>query len=98
MRHEFLPAARDEFIETAEFYEAQRGGLGVAFRDAVEHTITHVTTFPEIGRASRRGARRTLVIGFPYDLVYLVAAGVIVVVALAHHSRRPGYWKNRVRP
>jgi toxin ParE1/3/4 len=32
---------------------------------------------------------------FPYWLVYMVSEDEIRVLAVAHHSRRPGYWKER---
>jgi plasmid stabilization system protein ParE len=35
--------------------------------------------------------------GYPYDLVYSVRADEIVVLAVAHHSRQPEYWADRLR-
>jgi hypothetical protein len=35
---------------------------------------------------------------FSFDLVYIVEADSIVVLALAHHRRRPGYWRARTIP
>lgn len=34
---------------------------------------------------------------FPYDIVVRESPKEIIVVAVAHQSRRPGYWRNRVR-
>jgi hypothetical protein len=39
--------------------------------------------------------RRLLMTRFPYQVVYRVRPSEIVVVALAHLKRRPGYWKHR---
>lgn len=36
------------------------------------------------------------VAGFPYRLVYLVQPADVVVVALAHEKRKPGYWRDRL--
>lgn len=36
--------------------------------------------------------RRAVVMGFPYWLVYEEGADGLVVVAFAHHKRRPLYW------
>lgn len=33
---------------------------------------------------------------FPYRVVYFVRDGELVIVAFAHQSRRPGYWRERV--
>jgi hypothetical protein len=32
---------------------------------------------------------------FPYDIVVFDHLGETLVLAVAHHSRRPGYWRNR---
>ena len=36
-----------------------------------------------------------VVVGFPYDLVYWQRHEVVEVIALAHHRRRPNYWRDR---
>ena len=40
--------------------------------------------------------RSRRVAGFPYRLVYLVQATELVVIALAHQKRKPGYWRDRL--
>jgi hypothetical protein len=32
---------------------------------------------------------------FPYSLIYRIQGDEIRVIAVAHHSRRPGYWVGR---
>jgi len=39
--------------------------------------------------------RRILLRRFPYQIVYRLKPDGIVVVAVAHLKRRPGYWKSR---
>ncbi len=91
----FHPAAQDELIESALYYEAARAGLGGAFRDAVRAVLDRLLANPELGE-SRHGLRRVMVTGFPYDLVYRVTLSDLEVLAVAHHRRRPGYWRRRV--
>lgn len=90
----FHPAAQDEFVATVMFYEAARPGLGEQFRDAVQVVLDHILAHLEIG-AERRGARRLIVAGFPYDIVYRETNSALEVLAVAHHRRRPGYWRQR---
>jgi hypothetical protein len=45
--------------------------------------------------AGRRSVRRILVHGFPYSLIYLERARTVWILAVAHHRRRPGYWRRR---
>lgn len=95
MKLQFHPAAQDEFVETVVFYEGRGVGLGHQFRDAVRVVLDRILAHPELG-APRRATRRLMIDGFPYDVVYRVDADTIDVLALAHHRRRPGYWRRRV--
>ena len=89
--------ASDEFSEAVRWYEARRSGLGGEFFDAVAATLSLIETNPEIGTTiSTDGqTRRALVARFPYQVVYRLRPTEMVIVAIAHLKRRPGYWKNR---
>ena len=89
--------ASEEFSEAVRWYEARRSGLGGEFFDAVGATLSLIETNPEIGTAlSADGqTRRALVAGFPYQVVYRLKPAELVIVAVAHLKRRPGYWKYR---
>ena len=91
--------ASEELSEAVRWYEEQRSGLGAEFLDAVAGTIAIIDARPEIGAVvSRAGfTRRVLVLRFPYQVIYHLAASEIVIVAVAHLKRRPGYWKTRIR-
>lgn len=49
------------------------------------------------GIAGTRGTKRLVLKRFPYDVVVLEFPEEIIVVAVVHHSRRPGYWRKRMR-
>ena len=93
----FSEPASEELAEAVRWYETRRAGLGGEFFDAVVTTLALIETSPEIGlRFSTDGlTRRTLVARFPYQVVYRLRPAEIVIVAIAHLKRRPGYWKNR---
>jgi hypothetical protein len=65
--------------------------------DAVTATIETVETQPEIGAADYADpqTRRVLVARFPDQVVYRLDQSEIVVLAIAHLKRRPGYWQHR---
>ena len=92
-----LQAAGEEFAAAVQWYEQQRPGLGGEFFEAVSDTTTRVHNHPEIGAplSADQRTRRVLVNRFPYQVVYRVLPHEIVIVAVAHVKRRPGYWKNR---
>ena len=91
-------AAADELTEAIRWYERQRVGLGGDLFDAVAATLDLIQTHPEIGslRTGRRPSRQMAVHGFPYRVVYRIREHDLYVVAIAHTSRRPDYWKHRV--
>jgi hypothetical protein len=41
------------------------------------------------------GVRRVVLRRFPYALIYAIKPQEILVLAVAHHSREPGYWHGR---
>lgn len=94
---EFHPAAEQEVVEAAEWYEHARDRLGDGFMDAVIEAADRAAAFPERGSSHRAGTRRIVLDRFPYDVVYMVRPQRVVIVAVAHHSRRPGYWRKRLR-
>ena len=40
--------------------------------------------------------RRAFLRGFPYFVLYREVKGIVEVLAVAHHRRRPIYWHRRV--
>jgi plasmid stabilization system protein ParE len=89
--------ATAELIHAIRWYEQQRTGLGDELLDAITETIDLIRTHPEIGvpRSTRRPSRQVHVNRFPYNVVYRIRDNDIYVVAVAHTSRRPDYWKHR---
>ena len=92
--------AEDELTEAAVWYEAKQTGLGVSFLDLVDKTIDQLRSgrlpsSPVPGVKAAKNARRVLLKRFPYSIVFYERETEIVIVAFAHSSRRPGYWRSR---
>ena len=92
----FLPAAREEFLQTVDHYDAEAPGLGAEFAAEVERAAERIAAFPEHGAPYLAGTRRVILRRFPFAVVYQVISEGVLIVAVAHHSRRPGYWRDRV--
>lgn len=92
---DYHPAASAELIEAGRFYEARSVGLGHAFLDAVEEALATLQRNPLLGRSDSLGRRRWLVRRFPYLIVYRVEGDFLHVLAVAHTSKKPGYWEDR---
>lgn len=86
-----------ELTEAIRWYESKRVGLGKELLDEFAALLARATMNPESGNpiSVDQHTRRLLATRFPYQLVYHVRPNEIVVVALAHLKRRPGYWKHR---
>ena len=93
--YDFHPEAKAEFIEAAVFYESRRVGLGNSFATEVERTITLIRSHPDAGAPGRLRRRRMSLLGFPYSVVYRHDSESVLILAVAHQSRRPGYWRHR---
>ena len=96
MKVTFHPAAAEEFRVAAGYYDDVLPELGRRFYEAVRHAADLVAQYPDAGSPrTRTGARQLLIVGFPYDLVYWRRGEEVEVLALAHHRRRPNYWRER---
>ena len=96
MRYWLHPGAREDLREAAEFYRERAGNaLALALLEDFEHAMALLLEHPGLGPIWRHGNRRWLLTRFPYSLIYTVAGDEIRVLAVAHHSRRPGYWRGR---
>lgn len=94
-------AAARELEEAAAWYEAESLGTGVRLIDAFENALTILSEepFPLVrvpGSAGRLDANRLILHRFPFDLIVVEEGDDLVVIAVAHHARRPGYWMDRL--
>ena len=92
---EFHPAAFREARAAALRYESLRTGLGADFRAELAAALNRVQQNPQLYAAESGAIRMCLLHRFPYSIVYEELADRVWVAAVAHQSRRPGYWKRR---
>lgn len=95
-RVHYHPAAAVELTEAAAFYEARTAGLGARFLDEVERGIAAVGEAPSRWPILRGSVRRYLLRPFPYGILYHEQPDSIVILAVMHLHREPGYWKHRL--
>lgn len=96
MRIEFHPEALAEFRDAAEFYEKQQHRLGSRFTNAIESAITRIGESPTSWRVIEEDVRRYLTKVFPYAVLYSIEDDYILIVAVMHCHREPGYWRSRL--
>ncbi len=95
MRVEFHPEALVEFRAAVEYYEQQQNALGERFINAVEMAVAHIADAPGTCRVIEGDIRRCLTRVFPYAVLYSIELDHILVLAVMHSRRKPGYWRNR---
>jgi plasmid stabilization system protein ParE len=96
MRAVVHAAADTELADAVVYLEEQRRGSGARFLKAYAEARDFVVEHPFSGRSGELGTRHTPIGDFRHDIVYIVREDLLIVVAVAHHRRRPGYWLDRL--
>jgi toxin ParE1/3/4 len=78
------------------YLELQAEGLGRRFFSEVLRAENLIAQFPESAPEIAAGIRKRVLRKFPYSLIYTVESEELLILAVAHHSRRPRYWVSRV--
>jgi len=95
MNCSFHPEAHAELLRATAYYDDLAEGLGIDFAAEVHDAIQRIVDLPHAWPEIRSGIRRCMVRRFPFGIVYAPAGEDIVVLAVMHLHRRPGYWANR---
>ncbi len=95
MNYEFHPDALEEYNAAGFYYAHKEPGLDLRFIIAVENAIKRILDDPLRYRIFDKDVRRCLTRTFPYAILYTIEDDSILVIAVAHLSREPGYWKRR---
>jgi len=96
MNYRFVRAARAEHLDEVAFYENRLPGLGQDYLAEFEAVMARICAtpdfYPSVGVPDIRkaGLKR-----FPFHVIYRVEPAQIVILAIAHHRRRPTYWVER---
>lgn len=94
---EYHEAAEDELLTEIHYLEIQARGLGRRFFAEVQRTENLIGQFPKSGAEISPGIRKVILHKFPYSIIYTIETDTLLILALAHHSRRPAYWSDRVK-
>jgi toxin ParE1/3/4 len=100
--HRFLREALEEYEDAIAHYESLRPGLGSSFILDFDQVIATTLEFPLMGTLvdgapAHLGIRRRLLQRFGVEMDYMPSGGTLVVIAVFHGKRRPGYWRDRLR-
>jgi plasmid stabilization system protein ParE len=81
-----------------DYYESCQEGLGLDFALEVHATVRRVVEHPQAWPVLDEPIRRRITNRFPYGVLYVEEADGdrILILAVMHLHRKPGYWKDRV--
>lgn len=94
---EFLDEALEEAEEAARWYAERSATAAVGFAEELDAAIERIERAPTAWPIHEHSTRRFLLRRFPYSVVYRIDATRVVIIAVAHAHRRPGFWRNRLR-
>lgn len=96
MKYEFHPEALDEYKEAAIYYAKHQHGLELRFIVAIENSIKQIIASPTRCKIMEYGIRRCITKVFPYAVLYTIEIDHILIIAITHTHREPGYWHHRI--
>jgi hypothetical protein len=89
------PAAEAEALATRRWYHERNPQVSEAFFVEFDSAISAIAEAPRRWPIIYSGYRRFPMRNFPFNTIYLEVTDSGVVMAVAHHRRRPGYWLSR---
>jgi toxin ParE1/3/4 len=96
MKLAFEPAARTEFLRAVQRYAIEAGAvIASEFKEEVTTKLSALIENPTLGSVALRDIRRFPLRRFPFTIFYRTEADALRVIAVAHQSRMPEYWRQR---
>lgn len=92
----FHPDAEQEYLTSLEWYRERSLTAALNFEEEFQRAITQIEEAPERWPRYFRVCKRFVLHQYPFSIVYRAFPSRVVVLAVAHGHRRPGYWKNRL--
>jgi len=89
--------AQAEIEGAFEHYRAESRELAERFLAEIGASLDLIRLHPRLYPIATRNTRRRILHTFPYSLIFQERPDVILVIAIAHAKRRPGYWTKRLK-
>jgi plasmid stabilization system protein ParE len=96
MKIRFLNLAQQEVDDAVFWYNNQTENVGLEFLDELDRAVRLVKSYPLAFTEIEPEIRRCRLARFPYALIFGIEPQTIVVIAVAHLHRQPGYWSDRL--
>jgi plasmid stabilization system protein ParE len=93
------PAAKLDIMESIQWYNEQKSGLGRRYYSSVKQAMKLIRKGPEMFQIRYKTLRMVPLEKFPFMILYQIdqAKKLVAVAAVLHTSRNPKMWKERTK-
>lgn len=91
----FHPDVSHEIKAAYQWYENQANGLGDDFLTELESSFGLIISKPKTWPPFSGNTRRFLLRRFPFSVIYSELDRKVLVLAVMHDRKKPGYWEER---
>ncbi|QDV31314.1 Plasmid stabilization system protein [Planctopirus ephydatiae] len=88
-------AAAKDFTESLCWYAERSTALATDFESEFDAAIQRIAESPELFPAFDERHRYLQLRRFPFLIIYRIIGTIIIVIAVAHTARSPGFWDER---
>ena len=82
-------------MDAIQYHEREREGIGQELSEEIDRAVRLIAERPMVGGDIGKGERKFTVDRFRYNVIYRVEEKTVFVLAIAHHRRKPNYWRKR---
>lgn len=93
----FIPPSDKELDDAIIYYNDQFPGLGAQFFEELVKAVELIQKFPQAWKKVGKHTHKLHLKRFPYIVLYIPEKDKILVTAIAHQHRNPGYYINRIK-
>lgn len=89
--------AERELEQAIDYYQERSQRAASNFLKDYENSLNHILNFPEGAPIKEKLVRARSLLHFPFTIHYMFHDNIVHIVAVAHQSRHPDYWKDRLK-
>lgn len=97
LRFQIIEPAERELQDIFDYYEAETERLGHRFIAEFRRAVQRIRQFPFAWPQLQGNVRKCILKRFPFHVIYAVTNELIIILAIAHHRRKPDYWIDRIK-
>ena len=95
-RVEYHQGAIADVRSALAWYQRRNPKAALNLIDELQRATDTIREAPERWPIGKNNTRRFLLWRFPFTVIYSEQESVVTIWAVAHASRRPGYWARRL--